>query len=607
MNQTKKATITQSYTTTISRILLATLLLTHTITAFHNTWDGRCLDNNSFDWTKFVKNMDDPAYEVNTKLYYSLVNRAIEIPSVLLIKIDTSQSTYNDKIDFCPRSEPMPIKQNRFASSDARDVCFTVKVGPSQIESAFVDMYDEENMDQINQYREQNLKELVQEMKEYNFGNCLREINQYLFASYTQFIYTSAHYKFSNIDQVGVNHYEKWDIVTPENVYMVREKLPGTIMDVINNKFEFMTADDSTPQSKQKTEATKPFHDVIIFQMARALNIIHKLGFTHRDIKPDNFYIKKTVDRKIEVYLGEFHNSLMTTYVKPGSEEDHVSGSPLYIPANASEHIGEQTNDLYQFGLTVEQLLSHVQVEEVFLEAHEGLEIHDIANNSVKVQDKIEEELKLIVAEHEETRNSTTKPKNTTPKNNVSLTNLSFNVEQLDFSYLDMEMKVDKQSNDRLRRRRRRRILEANNQNRRLEIGQRELTGKQSNIASNEELLESYMTGDTFGITNTDNLAELNYNPLANLETAEVIKKAEDEISKNDVLDNLNITTHSLPSGNVQTITNEQAIEVDKLMNQELTQNSVFKKEERPMQINELQDPIEFKNKDKTLLFYIAM
>lgn len=592
MYQAKKASITQFNTTITSRILLSVLclFLTTPVTAYHDTWDGKCIDNNSFDWTKFVKDPSDPTREVNMKLYDALKYRAMEIPSVIQIIIDTNQSMYNDKVDFCPRSEPMPIKQNRFASQDARDVCFTVKVGSSQVESAFVDMFDGSEQETINSYRDANLKELVHQMKEFNFGNCLRKLNRFLFASYTQFLYTSAHYKFSNINEKGPDNYDKWDIVTPENVYLVREKLPGTIMDVINNKFQFMNTDES----EFKTEKTKPFHDVIIFQMARALNIVHKLGFTHRDIKPDNYYIKKTVDRKIEVYLGEFHNSLMTTYVAKNSEEDHVSGSALFIPKDAEEHVAAQSNDLYQLALTMEELITHRTVEEVLLEAEPDLKIHDIANNSVKIQDKIESELELLIENHTEQRSNAQSSNQSPKQNKLSENNMSFNIEQLDFSYLNLVVEADKESKSRRRNlRRRERILETGNQshNRRLEIDQRVLSGKTQNQSS-EELIESYMTGDSFGITNKDNIAELNYNPLANIETKEIIKEAE-EISPSNVLDNLDITTHSLPSGNKQTASQNLIDEVDVLMNKEMKENSVFKKEDSLMPKNEIQNPIE--------------
>lgn len=612
-------------------LVISAVLLISALNAFNYTWDHNCLDNSSFDWKMFVKSVDDPAREANMKLFYAINNRAMEIPSVIQIIVDTEESLYNDKIDFCPRAQPMPIKQDRVDAIDARDVCFTVKVGPNQIQSAFMDMYDTSNQQAINTQRQKNLDEFVQEMKEYNFGNCMRDINSYLFASYTQFLYTSAHYKYSNIETQGVDNYAKFELVTPQNIYLVREKMLGTVLDVINDKFTFIDHDK-----------TKAFHDVIIFQMARALNIIHLFGFTHRDIKPDNFYVKKTVDRRLEVYLGEFHNSLMGHREGNNGHEPNVSGSPLFIPADANLHREAQSNDVYQLSLTIEELVSHRKVEDVFFEKHQDIEISQVANNEIFEQDRMEVELELLVNDSQRSVHSVEQVRKSLPKQNIkSKSNeldmsLSFNVEAFDLSYLEVITKDDENNKthrrERLRRRQRilvgdRNLTKEISANRNLtkeissdrvltkeissdrnltkeissdrlltkEISSDRILANNSQIFNNEEeMVDTYMTEDMFGLVNKDNVAELNYNPISNLKTEQFIESL-DNITDQQVLNDIKLEKHSLPTGKSQTLNSNLIEEIDDLMNLEVKKSSVFKLEERPMKSNEIQNPIKIK------------
>ena len=643
MNPINKATIPKysrlSTSTSRARSLqifvISAVLLISALNAFNYTWDQNCLDNSSFDWKMFVKSVDDPSREANMKLFYAINNRAMEIPSVIQIIVDTEESLYNDKIDFCPRAQPMPIKQDRVDAIDARDVCFTVKVGPNQIQSAFMDMYDTNNQQAINLQRQKNLEEVVQEMKEYNFGNCMRDINSYLFASYTQLLYTSAHYKYSNIETQGSKNYDKYELVTPENLYLVREKMLGTVLDVINDKFTFIDHDK-----------TKAFHDVIIFQMARALNIIHLFGFTHRDIKPDNFYVKKTVDRRLEVYLGEFHNSLMGHRENSNGNVQNVSGSPLFIPADANLHRVAQSNDVYQLSLTIEELVSHRKVEDVFFEQHQDVEISQVANNEIFEQDRMEVELELLVNTSKKSIQSDHQVRKIVPKQKSKSHNseldmsLSFNVEAFDLSYLEVitkDVEVTTKSRRRQRLMRRQRILvgdrnltkeiSANrnltkeissdrvltkeisaNRNLTKEISANRLLTKEisanriltkkdhQNVFSNEEeMVDTYMTDDQFGLVNRDNVAELNYNPISNVKTEQFIEQL-DNITDQEVFNDIKLEKHSLPTGIIQTLNTSVIEEIDDLMNMEVKKNSVFKVEERPMKSSEIQDPIKIKD-----------
>ena len=541
-----------------SLVVLAVLL---SMTSAQRSWDGVCLDNNSFSMANFEKDTGDASHMVNGNLFDIMKRRGSKIPSAIQITIDANQGMYNNKVEYCPRSQPMPIKQNRenVPLAHYRDVCFTVKVGPNQLQSAVDIDLNQGDTAENNEQRKADLAELVEELKEFNLGNCLKDMNFFLFASYDQTLFTTAEFKYYWDNGEG-----KSNLKTPENVYFVREKLHGTVRDVINDKFSFMTEDKN-----------KYFNDVIIFQMARALNMMHNMHWVHRDIKPDNFYVKKTVDAKIEVYLGEFLNALMSdTEPKPtidsGEEnpEYHVHGGPFYQAKEIKTHMASIEADIYAMGISLVELLTHDDVEDVFVEIEfKGNEnkLDNFANEEVFLQDKemqvvemhAENELEAVDFDNMFNLDDDMFKFEDTMVNNSP-------IRDLDMSYENIVAVHHKDNNDR--------ILTAVPSNNRI------LAGNSYGEIDNE------INNDLFGVSmggGIEGYGTINFNPLADNETKDMINEAEN-LSDDIILQDHIHTDLSLPSTNkLSLVIENNTIEtVQKDLIKDLVTEDIFINEE---------------------------
>jgi serine/threonine protein kinase len=338
------------------------------------TWDGKCIDNETI--TKEVFLVKENPQTLNGKLLEAVVHRASIIPSMIKMSIDSSVGTYNHSVEYCPWSDPMPLAPRRVPSDLSRDVCYVMKVGSHQIQNAFLmDVNDPSKAAETQRLREENLEEIVDEIKEFNMGNCLADLNPLLFANYDQMLFTVTEFKYSEPDFSA-----KYDLYTPQNFYFLREKLHGTVRDVVNKKLHFAHEEDVT------------WHDIILFQMARAINMIHLRGWVHRDVKNENFYVKKTVNKRIEVRLGEFLGSRMkSTHQRVDSSiDDDTYGGPFYIPADAKNHPDDLGNDYYALGLAMEELITHRSVEDNVTTAQPKLNLAKLDHSEVLVEDKVE-------------------------------------------------------------------------------------------------------------------------------------------------------------------------------------------------------------------------
>lgn len=315
-----------------------------------STWSGACFQNDSFDVSDFSEGNGVP----NNLLQWYAQNNGENIFSSLSLTIDNEHGMYNNLIKFCPWSMEMPLKlrlNESIPSDSTRKVCYSVKIGPNQILSSIeIDDTDLSKTAKNNQIRQENLEEVVEEYKEFNLGNCLAKTNSFLFANWDSMLYTTVEFKYFDA-QSGA----KINLLTPQNFYFVREHSIGTVRDVIDDNLA--TFRDS-----------KNFQDVIIFKMLRSLNIMHKLGWAHRDVKPESFYVTRTVDHSVKVRLGEFSQSTMHTKFPKNksvnlSNEDHVFGSPSYVPKDAFSGHSAQTNDLYGIAKSILELIGHTDFE----------------------------------------------------------------------------------------------------------------------------------------------------------------------------------------------------------------------------------------------------
>ena len=560
----------------------------------------------------FLNDQYDTASMVNNNLIRLVQRRGNNVFSPIHLIIDEDKGMYNDQITYCPWSQPLPMTQNRanVPKEDSRDVCYSVKVGPNQLETAIViDDNDPEKEEQNKAHRSKAIEEVIEELKEFNFGNCLQDINPYLFANYMATLYTTVEFKYSIKANSQTNKYQ---MITPENFYFVREKLHGSVRDVIDQKFEFIEGD-------------KNFHDVIVFQMVRAVNIIHSLGWAHRDIKPENFYIKSTVDHRLEVYLGEFKNSVMNQNIPAKLEghenvEDHVHGGPFYMSNDATEHAGDKANDIYALGMSLMELMTHEDIEQVFVEkTHKNLV--EFADREVFEQESValvlERQTFELAQEHD-----------VTPKKNVDNHSKSieltmdfqtetfndFNINEFDFSNFELVSKENEATYPNLTKNRilstKRNLSETRNlspedlsQNRNLSAernlskarnlyAKRNLSEKKG-LHRNRLLAEKDNYGnssETMNFFEADDYATKKYNPNSELE----IKEDLIEASKILDFDVLNNESHlmSLPSVDTKTLTFENTLQVDQIITTDFNTKSIFVDDNTPKKQGEIENGI---------------
>lgn len=94
----------------------------------------------------------------------------------------------------------------------------------------------------------------------------------------------------------------------------------------------------------------------LAYQIATALNGMHRVNMLHRDIKPDNIYM----DNKNQFYLGDFGVSKQ----EASSSYNTLAGTQPYIAPEVwritkGESTYSQTADIYSYGLTLYYLLNN--------------------------------------------------------------------------------------------------------------------------------------------------------------------------------------------------------------------------------------------------------
>jgi serine/threonine protein kinase len=260
----------------------------------------------------------------------------------------------------------------RLTSHDSfRDVCYAIKVGKQQLANTVeFDANSTHSAEEMKELKMETLEEVVEGLQEFNFGNCLADMNSLLFANYDQMLYTVNQFKYFDASRGA-----KYNLQTPENFFFVREKQHGTVRDFIDGNLEIPNHPD------------KHTRDVIMFQMARAVNLLHLRGWTHKNLKNENFYIKRTVDNLIEVRLGEFKKSVMRqTHVVQDNTDDETYGGPFYIPLDAVRHPDDLGVDYAALGALMIELLTDESVEQDYTEIKPEIE----KKNSIKLEEVFE-------------------------------------------------------------------------------------------------------------------------------------------------------------------------------------------------------------------------
>lgn len=504
--------------------LLVLTLLTSSTVSIYRTWDSACIDNETITVEKLISNTNN--YQVNANLYDLMKRRGSVIPAMLNTKIDSRHGAYNDLYEYCPWAEPLSLTPLKAPGKESvRDVCYSVKIGQQQMDNIFnFDSNKKNNQEFLNEIHKQSIEEVVSEIREFNFGNCMADLNHLIYANFEQMLFTVYQFKFFDPETNG-----KYNLHTPENLFMVREKMHGTLRDFIDEDLKI----DDHPD--------KQVRDVMMFQMARAVNLIHLRGWVHRDIKPENFYIKKTVDKLVEVRLGEFKGAEMkSSHSVVTDDQEETFGGPFYIPPDAPNHPDDLGNDYYALGASMIELITNKSMEENYTQYKKSVEtklsthlpeIPELNKAKVTTLEHLEVEMELkkdpilfgidieniaqsieLVKERKNEEFDFILNQSDNHVQNVVQSTNFFDVEAFTMNLATVNTpKIDNLTFDR-----RNRILESGNNSR----NERILTkNNQSSYGQNDEDLDLFSIDD-------QNYNSLNYKPSMNLESKQLFQES---------------------------------------------------------------------------------
>ena len=104
----------------------------------------------------------------------------------------------------------------------------------------------------------------------------------------------------------------------------------------------------------------KYFYWDIIFEMIISVYFLHKLGYVHFDIKPDNFLVKENG----ELLLSDFCLSIKEKEIIKNSSED-FEGDSIYISPELfykDKDIINQKTDIFSLGLSILEILTNCEL-----------------------------------------------------------------------------------------------------------------------------------------------------------------------------------------------------------------------------------------------------
>lgn len=95
----------------------------------------------------------------------------------------------------------------------------------------------------------------------------------------------------------------------------------------------------------------------VVFQIAAALNFIHKKGYVHRDVKPENISLADQTDFRLLKFT-----SFLTARKKEESEEKFSGsfGSYVYMaPEMLNDRKYDESVDIWALGILTYILVTH--------------------------------------------------------------------------------------------------------------------------------------------------------------------------------------------------------------------------------------------------------
>jgi serine/threonine protein kinase len=112
---------------------------------------------------------------------------------------------------------------------------------------------------------------------------------------------------------------------------------------------------------------------IICFRILKALHCLHKHGFAHLDLKPENIVISSTPEKR---YITKFIDAGSLTRINKSNESKtqiYVEGTPEYMAPEirrAGEFIDNnralKTLDIYAFGMLCKNILSKKEIWSIF-------------------------------------------------------------------------------------------------------------------------------------------------------------------------------------------------------------------------------------------------
>ena len=130
--------------------------------------------------------------------------------------------------------------------------------------------------------------------------------------------------------------YESID--TPEAIILKYEPYEMNLMNYLNKNGDFKSHNIN-------------FFKKIVQEIAKALQVLHKNGVIHRDIKPNNIFLikNKLSSFRFDIKLGNFNSSILV------KENDYKQiGTILYTPPEIFKNINyTEKVDLWSFGVTL--------------------------------------------------------------------------------------------------------------------------------------------------------------------------------------------------------------------------------------------------------------
>lgn len=137
----------------------------------------------------------------------------------------------------------------------------------------------------------------------------------------------------------------------PKNMYIVTEYCPcGTLNELMSEIME----------NEKYSQIFSDFYWDIVFQMIISVYYLHKLGYVHFDIKPENYLI--SLDGKL--LLNDFCLTLKEKDIQAATNSDDLEGDSRYISPELFYKNSKITHkiDIYSLGLSILEVLTGMKL-----------------------------------------------------------------------------------------------------------------------------------------------------------------------------------------------------------------------------------------------------